>query len=68
MWINVCFHPLLFANIMIFYQDKQLLALILQLGAIKLLQKKRAQGDDVIKWAPVKPQTVVNDIEDMMEI
>ncbi len=32
--------------------------MILQSGVIKPLQKKRAQQDDIVKWAPVKPQTV----------
>ncbi len=42
--------------------------LILQSGAIKPLQKKKMQGDDVIKRAPVKPQMVENHVEDIMEI
>ncbi len=42
------------------HQDKKLLALILKSGAIKVLQKKRAQRDDVIKSVPVKPQTMKN--------
>lgn len=37
-------------------------------GAIKPLQKKRTQQDEVNKKEPVKPQTVENDEESMMEI
>lgn len=39
------------------HQDKQVVALILPFGAIKPLQKKRVQQNDVIKRAPVKAQT-----------
>lgn len=45
------------------YQDKLLVMLILQSGAIKSLQKKRAQRDDVIKRTPVKLQTHENNVE-----
>ncbi len=37
-------------------------------GAIKSLQKKRAQRDDVIKRAPVKPQMLESHVQNMMEI
>lgn len=40
--------------------------LILHVGAIKPLQKKRAQQDDTIKWQPVGPQTVKSRIENMI--
>lgn len=39
------------------HQDKQVVALILPFSAIKPLQKKRVQQNDVIKRAPVKAQT-----------
>lgn len=42
------------------------MVLTLQLGAIKPLQEKRPQPDDVIKRQPVKPQTNENDVENMM--
>lgn len=41
---------------------KQLVVLIFQSGAIKLLQKRLKQ-DDVIKSAPVKHQTVKNNVK-----
>lgn len=37
-------------------KKKQLVALILQSGAVEPLQEKRAQQSDVIKRAPVKPR------------
>lgn len=46
--------------------NTQLVVLTLQLGAIKLLQKKRPQPDDVIKRQRVKPQTNENNVENMM--
>ncbi len=59
MWINARFHPLLLCE---YYEsvhgDKQWVALILQLGAIKPLQKKRVQRDVLIKRAAVKPEIV----------
>ncbi len=42
-------------------RDEQLVALILKSCAIKPLQKKRVQQDDVLKRAPVKPQTMETD-------
>lgn len=43
------------------HQDKQLVMPNLQLGGVKLLQKKKAQRDDVIKKAPVKRETTESD-------
>ncbi len=48
--------------------DKQLVAPILLSGAIKPLQMKRAQQDDVIKTVPDKPLMVENIVENVMEI
>lgn len=48
-------------------QDKQLVALILQSDAIKSLQKKRVQQDGILKREAIKPQTVANLLENMME-
>ncbi len=50
------------------HRDKQLVVLILQLGASKPLQEKRALWDDVIKSAPVKPQIAENHVENLREI
>ena len=46
----------------LFCQDKQLVVLIFQSGAIKPLQKKRMQQDNVIKRTLVKLQTMENNI------
>lgn len=43
-----------------------LVVLILRLGAITPLQKRRAQADGVIKRQPVKPKTNENNVEKMM--
>lgn len=43
--------------------EQERLMLILQSGASRPLEKKRLQRDDVIKRAPVKPQTNGNNIE-----
>lgn len=52
------------------HQDKQFVAQILPSGAIKIKasQKKRTQRDGVTKGAPVKPETVENNVETRMEI
>ncbi len=50
-------------SIQFFHRAKQLVALILPLGAIKLLQKKRVQRDGIIKRELLKPQTVKNIME-----
>lgn len=56
MAIYACFHPPLLCEFLLC--DKQLVALIFQSGAIKSLQKKRAQHNDIIKSASVILQTV----------
>lgn len=48
-------------------RDKQLV-LILQLGYVKMLQKKRVQQYGTIKRAQVKPQTNKNNVLNVMEI
>lgn len=50
MWIKVHFHLLLLCGVGL--SNKQLVVLILHSGAIKLLQSKRKQQDNVIKRAP----------------
>lgn len=44
------------------------LVLILPSDAIRLMQEKRMQWDDLIKGAPVKPQTMEDHMEDVMEM
>lgn len=68
MWINARFHYF-YANILNrMHYDKKCVELILQFNAIKPFQKKGAQREDIITRAPVKPQTMENLVENMMEI
>lgn len=50
------------------HQDKQFVAPVLPSGAVKASQKQRTQRDGVTKGAPVKPETVENNVETRMEI
>lgn len=48
--MNAPFHPLLLCEYQeLVHPDKQLLILIPQSGAVKALQQKRMQRDDVVK-------------------
>lgn len=50
------------------HKDRQLVAKTLQPGAVKPLQRKRAQQDDIIKRPPAKLQSMKKHIENIMEI
>ncbi len=55
--MNACFHPLPLCDIKELVRgDVQYVAPILRSGAIKPLQKKKVQQDDVIKRVTAKPQ------------